>query len=188
MMLLNPYRFAAGGGPAAPTFAIGAGVTYALGNTSAASSGGWATVPLLNAIPSSGLWYVEFDTTGLANHEMFGVLAGGSVESGKFLGQSGSVADGVSLGDNSRLAGATFSWVDSTDFSTSDSSSVGLRVNQTTGRLRWYRDGVLQTGEASFTPGTAGLHFAIGVFVGRGAVVIKPEALASVPSGYSYVT
>ena len=196
MILLNPFVYATGGGGgggSAPTFVTGSSdVTYSNGNRTAVTAAvlaNWAVIPLSAPIPTSGKWYVEFDTSGVTvDNQMFGVSASGSVDPGHYLGQPGSAADGVSVGDGARLNGSLFSWVDSTSFASGSGGSVGVRADADAGRIRWYLNGVLQTADASYTGGTSGLYFAIGSYFARGTVTLKLAADATIPSGYSYLT
>ena len=198
-------RYAPGGSFTPPSVAYSGFVTPALGlsfstvsgvdfsnrNSTALTSAvtaNWAMLPLTSAVPTTGSWYVEFDTTGITGHQMFGATTGSSAVTGRYLGQSGSGVPELSLGDGSRLEGSVFTWVDSTDVPSSGTSSIGLSINQTTGNLRWYSNGVLQPANASFTAGTAGIYFAIGSYFARGPVTLKPAASATIPSGFTYLT
>jgi len=170
---------------AAPTWQSGSGVTLSNDGKTAISSSGWCVAPLALATPAAGLTYVEFDTSTMTDKQMFGVYASSAVSAGNYLGGGG--ADGVSMGDDPRLTGSTFAWVDSANWSSAGTSSIGIGVNQTTGKVNWWRNGSLQATEASFTPGTAGLHFAIGSNSARGPVTVKQASDATIPSGYTYL-
>jgi len=178
MMLMAPYRYAVGG-PAAPQFTAGTNITLSGGNTTVSSSSGWVTSPVDIVIPSSGKTFVEF-TVG-AGPQMLGVMVGSTPQT-NYLG---SFADSVSNGDNYRIAGTVFTQSVSGDVD-STSSDFGVSIDQGTGKIKWYVNGTVQTPEASFTPGTAGLHFAAGVFAGRPAVTVKASS-SNTPSGFTYL-
>ncbi len=152
------------------------------------STSNWSVLPLNTVVPTTGKWYVEFDTTGITGHQMFGASTSSSGVVGRYLGQSGSGVPELSLGDGSRIEGSVFTWVNSTDVPSSGTTSIGLSIDQTTGNLRWYSNGVLQSADASFTAGTAGIYFAVGSYFARGPVTLKPAASATIPSGFTYLT
>ena len=148
----------------------------------------WVTLPVDSPIPTSGAWYVEFDTTG-AGEQMFGVYLSGLTQSGQYLGQPSSAHPGVSQGDGARIdtAGGVFAWSNSTGMSAAGSTSIGVSVNHADGTIRWYKDGVLQAAIATFTPGQAGMYFAVSSYTPRGAVTVLSSADATPPSGFSYI-
>nr|DAW21673.1 MAG TPA: Concanavalin A-like lectin/glucanase superfamily protein [Caudoviricetes sp.] len=166
-------------GPAL-VFTAGTDITLTDGGRTAASTNGWTSTPITTPIPSTGKHYVEFLVNG-AGAQMLGVMQSAAV-TGNFVG---AFSNSTSNGDDLRNGGGIFTTVTGGNFS-SASSRVGVAVDQTAGRVRWYKDGVLQAAEVSFTPGTSGLYFAAGMNAARPSVSVL-RGSANTPSGFTYL-
>jgi len=159
----------------------GPNVTYSSSDQIIASSSGWSIVPIKRLLPTTGKHYAEF--IGGSGSMMFGVARTATVVDGQFPGQGSTPA--VSLGDGARLFGS-FAWSDSTDISSGSAASIGIAVDNDAGTVRWYVNGTLQSGIATFTAGAADLSIVVGPFPGRGSVTVKQAADATIPSGFTY--
>lgn len=166
-------------GPAL-VFTAGTDITLTDGGRTAASTNGWTSTPITTPIPSTGKHYVEFLVNG-AGAQMLGVMQSAAV-TGNFVG---AFSNSTSNGDDLRNGGGIFTTVTGGNFS-SASSRVGVAVDQTAGTVRWYKDGVLQAAEVSFTPGTSGLYFAAGINAARPSVSVL-RGSATTPSGFTYL-
>lgn len=163
-----------------PRFSPVTGVTLTTGNTVAQSTSGWNTTPVSGAIPSTGKTFIEF-TVSSSGAAMLGVMVGNTPVSGNYLGQT---TNQVSNGDQLRNGGGAFTTSTAGDLD-STASSFGVAVDQTAGTIRWYKNGTLQSPTVTFTPGTAGLYFAAGLFAGRGTTTVKSSS-TNTPSGFTY--
>ncbi len=159
----------------------GPNVAYSSADQVIVSSSGWSIVPIKRLLPTTGKHYAEF--IGGSGAMMFGVARTATVVNGQFPGQGSTPA--VSLGDGSRMFGS-FTWVVSTDFASGSGASIGIAVDNDAGTVRWYLNGILQAGHATFTPGASDLSIVAGPFPGRGSVTVKQAADATIPSGYTY--